>query len=250
MVHVRQLKVMKEQEWRRPFRRVLQECDGTVDAEIVDVHLRPDVLSVVPDETSHVRPVRAKVAGKVETRVGGITADVPFPRNRRAITHRLQDVRKGLLAGAKRRIETRDAVRAAVPASENRRAGRTAERHHDVSLGKPHAARREGVEIWRANVRIPVGAHRVEPLIIRQDDDEVRPRGWGGVGARRHAHQENDDQSPGATARSEAVAFLAAAWRQAAPRFRLFTHRGDASEPGRHRQNRVARLFRIQPIGA
>src|SRR5687767_12441563 len=65
------------------------------------------------------------------------------------------------------------------PAGQQRRAAWRTNRSRGVELGEPHPFPRHAVEIRRADDRMSVAAQIAPAQIVREDDDDIRPRGLG-----------------------------------------------------------------------
>jgi hypothetical protein len=121
---------------------------------------------------------------------------VPFAESPRRVARRLERIRQRSLIRVQPLLSRRDAAHAGarmITPREKLRARRRAHRANVESIQRRSAAR-DGVDVWRAHLRVAADAVVAPARIIGEEDDDVRTR-------RREHHtgrgREHRDQNEG-----------------------------------------------------
>jgi hypothetical protein len=123
-----------------------------------------------------------------------LVAQVPLAEPGGAVGGRRQHLDEDAPVRGERRVVEAGPVRVRIEARQEARARGRAERLGHVGALEQHAAPRQRVEVRRADQRVAVRAHRVAPVLVGEDEQQVRRPFGGRSGLRRAAgqhHQEN-----------------------------------------------------------
>ena len=168
-----------------PLHRLAEEDVGAIPRVLLAsavVHVRVVEVIVVPEVRSG-RDVRGRKEDRlVETAVLGPEgidiAQVPLAELSRAVAGRREDVRHRRKAGAQERPPARDVHRPVAQRVAARHDLPARRRAHggDVEVGEPDALSMEAIEHRRPKHGVAVAGEITVALVVRQDDDDVRPR--------------------------------------------------------------------------
>ena len=160
----------------QPVHRVVGQLVG--DVALLRHLFAVDVEAVTRRQ---IRALPTKTHPMVEPRPGlvGAAAHVPLADVRRLVAGLLQMLRKENRPLRHKSVVVDHAMFMRVKPSENRRAARRTKRRGDKRILEMHAVPGDRVEMRRLQKRMPHETHRVVPMIVGQDENDIARLGTG-----------------------------------------------------------------------